>query len=151
MGNKIVSNDSTPTDVAVAVGEIGENYKKFMKVIEEVAIDGRMLHNSSEAEISGYLDAVEFKEVGITDLTKQVMLSRFKAQRTSSNPVEPSHPEKKRTLDNAPLLKKVANPKKKKVAVVERESGNFYRNLKSLLVLIVPFFDFRWRHPTTYE
>jgi len=151
MGNRIVSNDSTPTDVAVAVGEIGGIYKKFMKVIEEVAIDGRMLHNSSEAEISGYLDAVEFKEVGITDLTKQVMLSRFKAQRTSSNPVEPSHPEKKRTLDNAPLLKKVANPKKKKVAVVERESGNFYRNLKSLLVLIVPFFDFRWRHPTTYE
>ena len=139
MGNKIVSNDSTPTDVAVAVGEIGEKYKKFMKVIEEVAIDGRMLHNSSEDEISGYLDAVEFKEVGITDLTKQVMLSRVKAQRTSSNPVEPSHPEKKRTLDNAPLLKKVANPKKKKVAVVERESGNFYRNLKSLLVLIFPF------------
>ena len=139
MGNKIVSNDSTPTDVAVAVGEIGENYKKFMKVIEVVAIDGRMLHDSSENEISGYLDAVEFKEVGITDLTKQVMQRRFKAQRTSSNPVEPLHPEKKRTLDNAPLLKKVANPKKKKVAVVERESGNFYRNLKSLLVLIVPF------------
>ena len=99
----------------------------------------------------GVLGETEFKEVGITYLTKKVMLSRFNAQRTSSNPVEPSHPEKKRTLDNAPLLKKVANPKKKKVAVVERESGNFYRNLKSLLVLIVPFFDFRWRHPTTYE
>jgi hypothetical protein len=58
MGNRIVSNDSTPTDVAVAVGEIGGIYKKFMKVIEEVAIDGMMLHNSSEDEISGYLDAV---------------------------------------------------------------------------------------------
>ena len=139
MGNRIVSNDSTPTDVAVAVGEIGGIYKKFMKVIEEVAINGRMLHNSSEDEISRYLDETEFKEVGITYLTKKVMLSRFNAQRTSSNHVEPSHPEKKRTLDNAPLMKKLAIPKRKKAAVVERESGNFYRNLKSLLVLIVPF------------
>lgn len=125
MGNKIVSQDSTPTDVAIAVGEIGPAYKKFIDVIEAASISGRTLHTSSENEISGLLDENEFKDVGISSLQKRIMLNEFRGKRTSSNPVELSLLEKKRTLDNAPLMKKVAIPKRKKASVVEPEAKDY--------------------------